>query len=145
MNFSEFLLLFAAKLCIKFTMSERVAVIGASSDRRKFGNKAVRAYRESGFEVFPVHPSAESIEGLKAFASIDLIPEPIDFVSMYVPPAIGIKLLPAIAKKKPHELWLNPGTESADLIEAAADLHLRTIVGCSIVALGISPSEISDT
>ncbi|MEI8339952.1 MAG: CoA-binding protein [Verrucomicrobiota bacterium] len=122
-----------------------VAVIGASGDRRKYGNKAVRAYIESGFKVFPVNPREESIEGLEAYKSLADIPEPVDFVSLYVPPAIGIKLLPAIAQKKTKELWLNPGSESEELIESAADLHLRTLVACSIVALGMSPSDFPDT
>jgi len=122
-----------------------VAVIGASGDRRKYGNKAVRAYIESGFKVFPVNPREESIEGLEAYKSLADIPETVDFVSLYVPPAIGIKLLPAIAQKKTKELWLNPGSESEELIESAADLHLRTLVACSIVALGMSPSDFPDT
>jgi uncharacterized protein len=126
-------------------MSQRsVAVIGASSDRRKFGNKAVRAYQESGFTVFPVNPRETMIEGLRAYRAIDEITEPIDIVSVYVPPAVAIKLLPAIARKKPNELWLNPGSESDDLVDAAADLKLRTVVACSISALGISPEELAE-
>ena len=121
-----------------------VAVIGASGDRHKFGNKAVRAYLESGFKVFPVNPREETIEGLKTYKTLAEVPEPVDFVSMYVPPAVGLKLLPVIADKMPRELWLNPGSESDELIELAADLHLRTIVACSIVALGMSPSEFPD-
>lgn len=125
-------------------MSESVAVIGASNDRRKYGNKAVRAYKESGFNVFPVNSRETQIEGMKAYASLDDISEPVNFVSMYVPPAVGLQLLPAIASKKPREVWLNPGSESDDFIEAAADLKLRTIVACSIVALGMRPEEFSD-
>jgi hypothetical protein len=121
-----------------------VAVIGASRDRRKYGNKAVRAYQETGFTVFPVHPTDAGIEGLKTYPNIGAIPEPIDFVSMYVLPAVGIKLLPAIAEVGPKELWLNPGSESEDLIDAAADLHLRPIVACSIVALGMNPEDFPD-
>lgn len=121
-----------------------VAVIGASRDRRKYGNKALRAYRESGFTVFPVNPNETEIEGLKAYPNVEAIPEPIDFVSLYVPPAMGLKLLPSIAGVSPKEVWLNPGAESEDLIEAAADLHLRTVVACSIVALGMSPGEFPD-
>lgn len=120
---------------------ESVAVIGASRDRRKYGNKALRAYVESGFTVYPVNPKEESIEGLKAYPTLDKIEEPVDFVSLYVPPAVGLQLLPAIAARKPKEVWLNPGSESDELIEAAADLHLRTVVGCSIVTLGFSPEE----
>ena len=121
-----------------------VAVIGASHDRRKYGNKAVRAYLENGYTVFPVNPNEATIEGLKAYPKLDAITEPIDFVSLYVPPAVGLKLLPAIAAKNPKELWLNPGSESEDLIDAAADLHLRVIVACSIVALGLDPHAFPD-
>jgi hypothetical protein len=121
-----------------------VAVIGASHDRRKYGNKAVRAYRDGGYAVFPINPHEPTIEGLTAYPNLDAIPGPIDYVSLYVPPAVGLKLLPAIAARKPKELWLNPGSESEELIEAAADLHLRTIVACSIVALGFDPHDYSD-
>ena len=121
-----------------------VAVLGASRDRRKYGNKAVRAYVESGYAVYPVNPKEESIEGLKAYPSLEAIPGPVDFVSLYVPPAVGVQLLPAIAEKKPKEVWLNPGSESDELIDTAVDLHLRTIVACSIVTLGFSPSEFPD-
>ena len=127
-------------------MSEfSVAVIGASNDRRKYGNKAVRAYQDSGYSVFPVNPKEATIEGLRAYPNLAAIDQPIDYVSLYVPPAVGIQLLPAIAEKEPKELWLNPGSESEDLIDAAADLHLRAIVACSIVALGRNPSEFPDT
>lgn len=121
-----------------------VAVIGASNDRRKFGNKAVRAYMESDYTVFPVNPREDSIEGLKTYHAVEDIPERVEIVSMYVPPAVGMKMLPAIAALKPHEVWLNPGSESDDLIEAAADLKLRTVVACSISALGLNPEEIPD-
>ena len=121
-----------------------VAVIGASKDRRKNGNKAVRAYVESDYKVFPVNPSEESIEGLKTYPRVEMIPEPVEIVSMYVPPAVGIKLLPGIAEKKPNEVWLNPGSESDDLIEAAADLKLRTVVACSMSALGVDPESVPE-
>lgn len=121
-----------------------VAVIGASANRSKHGNKAVRAYIESGFKVFPIHPSGEFMEGLKVYRMLEEIPEPVDFVSMYVPPVIGLKMLPSIAQIRPRELWLNPGSESEELIEMAADLHIRTVVACSIVALGMDPLDFPD-
>ena len=121
-----------------------VAVIGASLDRRKYGNKAVRAYRDAGHTVYPVNLKEAEIEGLKTYPEIGAVPQPLDFVSLYVPPAVGLKLLPAIAAARPKELWLNPGSESDELIEAAADLHVRTVVACSIVALGLRPRDYPD-
>ena len=126
-------------------MSEpTVAVLGASQDRHKYGNKAVRAYRECGLTVLPVNPREAAIEGLAAYPNLEAIDGPLDYVSVYLPPAVGIKLLPAIAAKQPREVWLNPGSESDELLDVAADLHLRTIVACSIVALGRSPGEFPD-
>jgi predicted CoA-binding protein len=126
-------------------MSEpTVAVLGASQDRRKYGNKAVRAYRDYGMTVLPVNPREATVEGLAAYPSLDVISVPLDYISLYVPPAVGMQLLPAIAAKKPREVWLNPGSESDDLLDAMADLHLRTVVGCSIVALGLSPDNFPD-
>jgi predicted CoA-binding protein len=122
-----------------------VAVVGASNDRRKNGNKAVRTYLANDYKVYPVNPREESIEGLKSYATVEMIPDPVEIVSMYVPPAVGMKLLPGIAEKKPNQVWLNPGSESDDLIEAAADLKLRTIVACSMDALGVDPESVPET
>ena len=121
--------------------SRSVAVIGASSDRRKYGNKAVRAYRDSGWRVFPVNPNEAVVEGLPAFPSVKAIGEPVHTVTLYVPASVGVKLLPEIAAAKPEELWINPGAGSVELLAEAKRLSLRTIEDCSIVALGRSPAE----
>ena len=78
-----------------------VAVVGASSDRGKFGNRAVRAFLRQGYDVRPVNPNEETIEGLPVYRTIADIPGPVDIVSLYVPAAIGIGLLEAIAAKQP--------------------------------------------
>ena len=76
-----------------------VAIIGASSDRNKYGNKAVRAFRQQGYEVFPINPKEERIKGLPAFKSISDVPVRPQKISVYVPPSVLLKLLPEIAAK----------------------------------------------
>jgi predicted CoA-binding protein len=125
--------------------SPSVAVVGASQDRRKFGNKAVRAYLACGMTVFPVNPRETMIEGLVAYPSLDAIEAPLDYVSLYLPPAVGLQTLPAIARKNPREVWLNPGAESEEFLASAQNLRVRAVVGCSIVALGRSPAEFPDS
>ncbi len=117
-----------------------VAVIGASNDRSKFGNKAVRAYVQQGFTVFPVNPKETQIEGLAAFASIAAVPQRPNLVSVYLPPPVLLKVLPDIAAKGCDELWLNPGTESDEVLALAEKLGLNVIQACSIVGLGMSPA-----
>lgn len=118
-----------------------VAVIGASSDRSKFSNKSVRAHLAQGWEVYPVNPKGGEIEGLRAYTSIEEISVRIDRVTLYLPPTIGVKALPSIAKAQPKEFFVNPGAESDELVEEARKIGLEPILACSIVELGVSPSQ----
>ncbi|MGI9430487.1 MAG: CoA-binding protein [Bythopirellula sp.] len=120
-----------------------VAIIGASADRSKFGNKSVRAHLAQGYEVFPVNPKGGDIEGLLAFTSIADVPvEKLDRVSLYVPPHVGLAMIDQIAAKGCNELWLNPGSESDELAEKARELGLDPIIACSIVDVGVSPHDL---
>ena len=116
-----------------------VAVIGASTDRRKFGNKAVRAFLRGGYRVVPITPSAVEVEGLKAYPSVADVPGPVDMATFYVPPSIGLRVIEEVAGKGILEVWFNPGSEDAALVERARALGLVTNVGCSIIAIGERP------
>ena len=120
-----------------------VAILGASTDRSKFGNKSVRAHQAKGYTVYPINPKATEIEGLKAYASLADIPAgKLDRVSVYLPPSVGIKVLPEIAARGCDELWLNPGTESDELVAEAERLGLNVIQACSIVDVGVKPHDL---
>jgi predicted CoA-binding protein len=119
-----------------------VAIIGASADRNKFGNKAVRAFLQKGWTVYPVNPKEAQIEGLPAFKSIRDVPARPKVVSVYLPPPVLVKNLADIAARGCDELWLNPGSESAEVLAEATRLGLKTVQQCSIVALGLSPEEL---
>ena len=116
-----------------------VAIVGASSNPSKFGNKAVRAYVRQGWTVFPVNPGESRVEGLAAYPDVEAIPEKLDRVSLYVPATVGERLLPGIARKAPAELWVNPGAESDALLAEAERLGLSVIQACSIVDIGERP------
>lgn len=121
-----------------------VAVLGASRDRSKYGNKSVRAHARAEWQVFPINPRTDEIEGLRAYRSIRDVPvQPLDRVSVYVPPEIGITLLEDIAACQPREVWLNPGSESEELLAAAETLGIPVIRACSIVDVGLSPAMFS--
>jgi len=126
-------------------MAKTVAIVGASSDRKKFGNKAVRAYGWAGWRVFPVNPDEEEIEGFDTYPSLSDIPEPLDRVSMYVPTSIGKGLIPDIAAVEPGEVYFNPGADDMEVVSAAREQGLNVVEACSITDIGLSPSRFGDS
>ena len=122
-------------------MSQVVAVIGASRDRHKFGNKAVRAYRHRGYDVVPINPERGLIEGLPTYASVLDVPRSIDIATVYLQPTIGERVVNEIAQKEIREVWLNPGADAAAVVARARALGLHPILECSIVGIGESPAS----
>jgi len=118
-----------------------VAILGASKDRAKFGNKSVRAHRAAGYEVLPVHPKESEIEGLAAYPALAALPHAVERISVYLPPAVALAALPAIARAGAREVWFNPGAADAAVLAEAQRLGIPAIDGCSIVDLGLSPAD----
>lgn len=116
-----------------------VAIIGASTSRSKFGNKAVRAFRQAGYRVVPINPRHAEIEGERAYASVLDYPGPIDLATIYVPPEVGASVLEALARKGIGEVWFNPGADDPDVLTRARALGLRPVQACSILGLGLRP------
>ena len=107
-----------------------VAVVGASSDRYKFGNQAVRGFLK------PINPRESEIEGLKVYRSVLDVPGQIDMATIYLPPTEGLDVLVEVAEKRISEVWINPGAESPEVLQRAHELGLEPIVACSLMALG---------
>jgi len=118
-----------------------VAVIGASSNRDKFGNKALRAFAHRGYTVFPINPTETDVEGHRAFASVLDVPTDIDLATVYVPGPIGVRIMDDLAKKGIPEVWLNPGADDRAVLDRARALGLKTVRHCSMMAIGESPSR----
>lgn len=118
-----------------------VAIVGASNDRLKYGNKALRAFEAQGYRVVPIHPAGGMIEGHEAYTSLLDVPFDIDLATFYVPPAVGVHVVEQVAAKQIPELWLNPGSDGPEVVERAKALGLDPIVACSILGIGESPSR----
>ena len=118
-----------------------VAVIGASSDRRKFGNKALRAFQQNGYRVLAINPNETEVEGHRTFASVLDVPDAIDMATVYVPADVGVRIMDDLAKKKVPQIWLNPGADEPQVVARARELGLKVTTACSIIAIGDSPSR----
>jgi predicted CoA-binding protein len=121
--------------------AKTVAIVGASADRSKYSNKAIRAYLKQGWEVYPVNPRGGEIEGLEVYTSVSEIPVKINRVSLYLPPSVGLGAVHQIAEARPDEFFVNPGAESDELVAKARELGLDPIQACSIIEIGASPAQ----
>jgi uncharacterized protein len=125
----------------EFANFMNIAIIGASSHREKYGNKAVRAYVANGDTVFPINPKEDKIENLPCYKSVLDVPNRIDVVSLYVQSKVGLALVPEFVKKKIPVAYLNPGAESQELISALESAGIEARVACSILAIGKFPGD----
>ena len=122
-------------------MGRTVAIVGASSDRKKFGNKALRAFKAEGYTVIPINPNEPEVEGIATYPSVLNVPGRIDMATFYVQPDVAVQLLPEFEQKGIPEIWVNPGAESEELLAEARRRKLNVIAACSIIGIGRSPSS----
>ena len=122
-------------------MAKTVAVIGASSNRDKFGNKALRAFTRQGYTAIAINPNEAEVEGQPTYATVLDFPDVIDLATFYVPPHVGLQVMEDVAKKRIPEVWLNPGADAPAVVARARELGLKTVRQCSIIAIGESPGR----
>ena len=92
-----------------------IALIGASNDRNKYGNKIYRDLRNKGYNVTPINPKEEKIEGDRAYTSIEEMKELPDIANFVVPPPVAIRIAQNITNLGIKHLWFQPGSESKEL------------------------------
>ena len=114
------------------------AVVGASTDRAKYGNKVLRCYQQNGREAIPVNPRGGTIEGVEAATSLAAIDAPVDGVSFITPPHVTLAVLDEVEERGIGNVWMQPGAESAEVIARCEELGLNAITdgSCLLVVLG---------
>jgi predicted CoA-binding protein len=114
------------------------AVVGASTNREKYGNKVFRCYLQNGHDAYPVHPKATEVEGRPCFPSLGKLPETVRAISVITPPALTERIVEEAHAAAVEFIWMQPGAESAAAIARAEELGMTVIAGgpCLLVALG---------
>ena len=107
-----------------FFLSRHFAVVGASADTAKYGNKLIKWYQQHDLPVSPINPRAsEPILGLEVLASVADLPKPKETsVSVVVPPAVTLKLLDEARNLGIANLWLQPGSFDDKVMTRAKEL-----------------------
>jgi len=121
-----------------FLASGPFAVVGASRDRAKFGNKVLRSYLQNGREVYPVNPTTEEVEGVTAYPDLASLPRRVESVSVITPPPVTEIIVELAGEVGVKHIWIQPGAESVKAVKRAEQLGLNVISGgpCILVVQG---------
>ena len=123
---------------VAFLASGSFAVVGASTDRSKYGNKVLRCYQQHGRKAYPVNPKAPEVEGLRAYPSLAALPEPVSAISVITPPAATEQVVREAHAAGVKHVWMQPGAESDEAIRTAEALGMNVIADgpCLLVVMG---------
>jgi predicted CoA-binding protein len=116
-------------------MKQTVVVLGASPKPERYSNQAVRALRDHGHEVIPVHPARSHIEDIPAVPNLASVTGPVDTLTVYVSPAHSLPLADDIIRLRPGRVILNPGTESPALEARLTEAQIPWQHACTLVLL----------
>jgi predicted CoA-binding protein len=127
----------------QFLAGKRFAVVGASKDRAKYGNKVLRAYLQNNRDAIPVNPGADEIEGLTTYRDLASVPGNVDGVSIITPPNVTEKVVDQALQRGIKQIWMQPGAENSAAIESAEKAGANVIAGgpCLLVALRYRESD----
>lgn len=122
----------------EFLKGDAFAVAGASTDRDKYGNKVLRCYQQKGRKVYPLNPQADTVEGLKAYASLSDLPAAVHGLSIVTPPSVSEQVIQQALDLGIRHVWLQPGAENQRAIELAEEGKMNVIHSgpCLLVVLG---------
>ena len=114
------------------------AVVGASRDRAKYGNKVLRSYLQKGRTVYAVNPNVDEVEGQRSYADLHSLPEKVHGISIITPPSVSARVIEQAAELGIKNIWLQPGAENDEVVRRAAELGMNVIAGgpCALVVMG---------
>jgi len=105
-----------------------VAVVGASRNPEKWGYKLCRFFKLAGYRrVYPVNPSADSIDGDVAYPSLSSLPEPPDVVNVVVPPRVARHVAKEAARLGLKRIWFQPGSEDEEAIGTCLSAGMKVV------------------
>ena len=114
----------------------KVAVLGASPKPDRFANKAIKLLLKHHYEVIPINPAYQEIEGLPVKSSLDMLTsDSVDTVTVYMGPDRTSDLGPVLIRLNPSRVIFNPGTENEKLESELRDAGIEVVEACTLVML----------
>ena len=107
--------------------SKTIATVGFSKDPKRPGYYVPRYMMDKGYHVIPVNPSIQEILGQKAFPDLLSIPEPVDMVQIFRPPAEVPAVVDQAIQIGAHVIWMQIGAVNPQAAQKASDAGLAVV------------------
>lgn len=112
------------------------AVIGATNNKEKFGYKIWKKLKDYNYEVYPINPKYDDIDGEKCYSSLRELPKTPEVVDLVVPPKVSMKVVDVAKELGIEYLWFQPGTADEEVLDKSEDLGFKIVFhDCVLVAL----------
>jgi predicted CoA-binding protein len=110
------------------------AVVGASQDRSKFGNRVFRSLQEAGYLVYAVNPKGGEIEGAKVYPTLADLPQAPEVIDLVVPPAVTEHVVEEARQLGLSRVWMQPGAESEAAIAYCQEHGMQVVYNaCAMI------------
>jgi len=117
--------------------ADTFAVVGASTNKEKYGYLVYAMLKEYGKTVYPVNPRATEIDGDPAYPTVSALPQKPEVVVAVVPPAITERLVDEVAEADIRNLWMQEGAESQTAVAKAEAAGIATVHGGPCIMVGL--------
>jgi uncharacterized protein len=117
--------------------ANRIGVVGVSTDTKKWGYKVWKHLLEEDWDVYPINPKYEEIEGHECFPSISSIGGGLDMVITVVPPEVTEEIVEECAEVGIKRIWMQPGSESEDAILLCKENGIEVVHDACMVTDGL--------
>lgn len=116
-------------------MGSNVAVLGASNNPERYSYKAVKMLAEKAYEVFPVHPSGNAVDGVECYKNLADIDKPLDTITIYLSAKNSTAMIDEIINSSPRRVIINPGAENEILKASCEAANIQVVEACTLVLL----------
>lgn len=128
-----------------FLQGSPYAVVGASRERFKYGNKVFRCFLQNQRKAYAVNPNVAEVEGITTYATLASLPEPVWGVSIITPPSVTESIIEQAGKLGIKHVWMQPGAESQEAIQRAEQFGMNVIAGGPCILVVMHYREASGT
>jgi len=111
----------------EFIATKKIALVGASTNPKKFSSTVMRELKKKGYQIIPINPKADIIEEEKCYPDIESVPDQTDRLLIMTPKTETLKVLKEAESNNVKHIWIQQGAQSPEVMEYIHEKKLNVI------------------